>query len=103
MNQTILFQAIKNRNLVKFYYNFGSNPGYRTVEPYMIACNKANHHCLSAWFLSGSSESNEGEGWREYILLGISSISVLEQTFSQQRTGYNPEEGKTYHKVQCHF
>ena len=103
MNQTILCQAIKNRNLVKFYYNLGSNPGYRTVEPYMIAYNKAVHLCLSAWFLSGSSESNEGEGWREYILPGISSISVLKQTFSKPRAGYNPEEGKTYHKVQCHF
>jgi len=61
MNQTILGQAIKYRNLVKFYYNLG----YRTVEPFMITYNKANHLCLSAWFLSGTSVSKEGEGWRD--------------------------------------
>jgi predicted DNA-binding transcriptional regulator YafY len=101
MNQTTLCQTINNRNLVKFYYNLGSNPGYRTVEPYMIAYNKADHLCLSAWFLSGTSESREGQGWREYLLPEISSISVLEQTFSHPRVGYDPEGGKKYHKVQC--
>lgn len=58
MNQTTLCQAINNCNLVKFYYN----PGYRIVEPHMIAYSKANHLCLSAWFLSGTSKSKEGEG-----------------------------------------
>jgi len=103
MNQTTLCQAIKNRSLVQFYYGLGNEPGYRKIEPYMIAYNKSNHLCLSAWFLSGTSESKEGQGWREYLLSGISSISVLEQTFPHPRTGYDSEGGKKYHKVQCHF
>lgn len=98
---TTLRQAINNRNLVKFYYNLGSNPGYRTVEPHMIAYNKADHLCLSAWFLGGTSESKEGQGWREYLLTGVSSVSVLSQTFSRPRPGYDPEGGKKYHKAQC--
>ena len=103
MNQSILCQAIKNRNLVKFYYNHSSNRDYRTVEPHMIAYNKANHLCLSAWFLSGTSESKEGEGWREYLQPEISSISVLEQTVGHPRAGYDPEGGKKYHNAQCRF
>lgn len=67
----------------------------------MIAYNKANHLCLSAWFLSGTSKSNEGQGWREYRLPEVFSISVLEQMFPVPRAGYDPEGGKKYHNVQC--
>jgi WYL domain len=95
-----LCDAIKSRNLVRFYYN-GSTPGYRTVEPHMIAYNRRENLALSGWFLGGASESQEGPGWREYILDNISSLAVLPDHFAGPRPGYQPDGGKTFHNVQC--
>lgn len=66
----------------------------------MVAYNQAGHLALSAWFLGGASISNEGQGWREYLLDGISGVSVLPQRFTP-RPGYNPSGGKSFHNVQC--
>jgi len=52
-------------------------------------------------FLSGTIESKEGEGWREYLLPEISSISVLEQnSWTPTRWLRIPKEGKKYHNAQ---
>ncbi len=54
----------------------------------MVAYNKLNLLALRAWFLAGESASQEGEeeGWREYLLENISSLSVLEAQFQPSRT-----------------
>jgi predicted DNA-binding transcriptional regulator YafY len=100
MNSEIC-KAIKSKNKIRFYYDLDDEPGYRTVEPHMIAYNTANHVALSSWYLHGASESKQGPGWREYLLSGISSVTILEETFSGPRQGYNPNGGKKYHNVQC--
>lgn len=101
MNKSKISQAIKSKNKIRFYYDLDKEPGYRTVEPHMIANNTANHLALSAWYLSGASESGTGQGWREYLLSGVSSVTILEETFHGPRQGYNPSGGKKYHNVQC--
>jgi hypothetical protein len=101
MDQNIICEAIKNKNIIQFYYNLTDNPGQRTVEPHMVADNEANHRSLSAWFLYGSSESKEGPGWREYLLSGMSNIIILPQTFDGPRPYYKPDGGKKFHNVQC--
>ena len=68
---------------------------------YMIAYNHAGHLALSAWFLGGSTESQEGQGWREYLLSGISNVTVLRQQFATPRPGYNPSGGRAFHSIQC--
>jgi len=95
-----LFSAIGSMHLVRFYYNDAA-PGYRIVEPHMVAYNQRNSLALSAWFLYGESASNEGPGWREYLLENISDVSILDQQFTQPRPGYKPDGGKTFHNVQC--
>lgn len=67
----------------------------------MVAYNEANNLSLSAWFLSGASESNTGPGWREYLLQHISDVTVLPQQFAQARPGYKPDGGKKFHNAQC--
>jgi hypothetical protein len=101
MSQSVICAAIKNRNLIRFNYSLGKQPGIRTVEPHMVAYNQADNLALSAWFLYGSSESQEGAGWREYLFSGISHVTVLPETFSGLRTGYNPSGGKTFKNIQC--
>lgn len=97
---TTLCAAINSNNLVRFYYEDNA-PGFRIVEPHMIAYNRRNNLALSAWFLEGESASQEGQGWREYLLDNISSLSVLERTFPSARPGYKRDGGKTFHNVQC--
>ena len=95
--QNILCGAIKNHQVVEFYYDGGS----RIAEPHMVAYNEKDDLSLSAWFLRGHSSSCEGAGWREYILDDISSLNVLSETFIASRPGYKPDGGQKFHNVQC--
>jgi predicted DNA-binding transcriptional regulator YafY len=101
MSVTVICAAIQGRNQISFRYSEGKDPGPRLVEPYMVAYNQAGHLTLSAWFLGGNSESQEGQGWREYLLSGISNVTVLRQQFATPRPGYHPSGGKAYHSIQC--
>jgi predicted DNA-binding transcriptional regulator YafY len=101
MDQGLICQAIKNKNIIQFYYNHPKHPGRRTVEPHMVADNEAEHRVLSAWLLHGGSESTEGQGWREYLLSEMSNIIILPDTFDRPRPYYKHDGGKKYHNVQC--
>jgi hypothetical protein len=72
----------------------------RTVEPHMVAYTLANNLVLSAWFLGGASGS-QTPGWREYRLDFMSQTTILPQTFSGPRQGYNPNGGPKLHSIQC--
>jgi hypothetical protein len=100
MSIAILCAAIQSRNVVMFYYTGDSEPGYRTVEPFMIALNETETMVLSAWFLGGTSKSQKGQWWREYFLSGITDLTVLPEHFSGIRPGYNPHPQK-FHSVRC--
>lgn len=67
----------------------------------MVAYNKAGDLALSAWFLHGGSNSNDGPGWRAYLLSEITNLAVSEQTFGGSRPGYQPDGGKSFHDVLC--
>jgi predicted DNA-binding transcriptional regulator YafY len=101
MRQATICAAITNKRVVQFNYDSSKAPGSRVVEPYMIAFNQRNNLILSGWFLQGESASEEGPGWKEYLLDKISSLSVLEETFSPPRPGYKPDGGKIFRNVQC--
>ncbi len=101
MSQTALCDALKARHIVRFYYAGTEEPGYRTVEPYMVAYNQTDNLVLSAWYLSGASESQGGPGWRKYLLSEIGQVTDLGEQFDGFRPGYQPGGGKTFHNVQC--
>ncbi|HTC65030.1 MAG TPA: WYL domain-containing protein [Candidatus Saccharimonadales bacterium] len=94
-------KAIHERKLIRFNYTGDSVSGFREVEPYQIAFTRANHLALSAWFLSGASESGSGAGWRSYLLSEIDSLTVLEEHFEGTRPNYKPGTNKIYHNIQC--
>ena len=100
MSEAILCSAIHTRKLITFYYDGDDAPGLRTVEPYMVAYDDSENLVLSAWFLGEISESEEGQGWREYVLSNITDIIVLTQEFPVVRHGYD-RSGKKFHNIQC--
>ncbi len=101
MSQSAICEAVRNRNLVRFHYSLSEEPGFRIVEPHMVAYNEAGNLSLSAWFLRGSSESKEGAGWREYLVSSISNVTVLSEQFPGPRPGYDPTGGKRFSSIQC--
>jgi hypothetical protein len=46
-DENTLCVAIKSKHLVRFYYE-NKAPGFRIVEPHMVAYNEKNHLSLSA-------------------------------------------------------
>jgi hypothetical protein len=88
MSQSPICDAIRSRNLLRINYSGDNAPGYRIVEPHTLGYNTADHLSLNGWFLAGMSESQEGEGWRDYLLSEIASITPLPQKFSGPRPGY---------------
>jgi hypothetical protein len=100
MSVPLICQAIHGHNVISFYYTGDSLPGFRTVEPHMIAYNPKDALCLSAWFLSGTSKSGT-QGFKEYKMDFVSQVTVLEQTFAGARPGYQPDGGNRFHNVQC--
>jgi predicted DNA-binding transcriptional regulator YafY len=101
VSQNTLCAAIQSENLISFYYNGDNAPGQRLVEPHMVAYTTAGNLVLSAWFLGGATESQEGQGWREYRLDAMTNLVVLPQRFAGPRPGYNPNGGKKLRNVQC--
>jgi len=69
----------------------------------MVAKNEAEHYALSAWWVSGDSESQDSPRWREYLLSDMSSVVILEQTFAGPRPGYRPSGGLRFRAVVCRF
>lgn len=97
----VLRAAIRSRQMVRFYYDGDDAPGYRTVEPQMVAYNQANHLALSAWFVSGTSAPHEDQGWREYLLSEMSFVTVLPVYFFGSRRGCESDGGEPVHNLQC--
>jgi predicted DNA-binding transcriptional regulator YafY len=100
MSAQLICEAIRTQRLISFYYTGDTIPGNRTVEPHMLAYNEADNLSLSAWLVAGTSQSG-GQGWREYLLESISSVTVLDAPFRGTRPGYNPTGGKKFHSVRC--
>jgi hypothetical protein len=101
MKREEICKAIESQNIISFHYSRGKDPGIRFVEPHMVAYNKTDHLCLSAWFLRGHSASKEKPGFREYWMEYISDIKIIKETFQGPREGYVPTGGKVFHNVQC--
>ncbi len=99
--EALICQAIRELRLIRFYYTGNDTPGERTVEPHLVCINTQRHIALSAWFLRGSSESQEGEGWRSYLLSDMRDVVLLDETFSGARPGYNPTGGRMCRSVRC--
>ena len=76
--------AIKNMNVIEFYYN----GGIRTVEPHCHGVTTAGNEGLRAYQTEGYTESGK-MGMKMFDLGKASNINVLNETFDGPRLGYS--------------
>lgn len=82
MNQKII-SAIKNRNVITFYYEGAP----RIVEPHCYGITTANNEGLRAFQIGGYSSSGKW-GWKMYDLSKADDIVVMEEQYEGPRPGY---------------
>jgi predicted DNA-binding transcriptional regulator YafY len=81
----LLVTAIRERRRVRFVYN-----GFRRIaEPHLVGIHEAGEAILSAFQLEGESRSGVLPGWRTFILSEIEQLEVLDEHFTETRSGYN--------------
>ena len=73
----------------------------RVVGPHMVAYTTADNLALSAWFLGGATESQDGQGWREYLLDLMTNLVILPDNFQEPRREYKRFSGQKLDSVQC--
>ena len=78
-----IVNAIRNQNLIEFYYDGGS----RTVEPHCYGLTTAGNEGLRAYQVDGFSSSGT-LGWKMFDLSKATRIDVLTTTFASPRIGY---------------
>ena len=75
--------AIKNKQLLEFYYEGGN----RIVEPHCYGLTTAGNEGLRAFQVAGYSSSGK-MGWKMFDLAKADDIAILDDTFSFPRSGY---------------
>lgn len=81
---TNIKNAIRNRNLIEFYYDGGN----RTVEPHCYGITTAGNEGLRAFQVDGHSSSGK-MGWKMFDLGKADDIEILDETFDSPRPGYS--------------
>lgn len=92
MQQQVICGAIQDQRVLSFLYD-GS---HRLVEPHLLGVDSDGDVTLSAWQISGGS----GQGWRDFHVAKLTSLSITEQSFAGPRDGYNPND-ETIDQVIC--
>lgn len=101
MSEQAICSAIAGRRVLQFYYTGDKVPGVRVAEPYQLGYTKKENLALSAYYLSGASESSTGPGWKLYRVEEMSQIVALPTQFSGQRPEYRPGTNKVLHRIVC--
>ena len=94
--KTEICDAIKNKNLIEFYYD----GCWRIVEPHTFGVNKKGNEVLSAFQVDGKSNSINIPDWGLFKISKLSSLKVLSTTFSGPRSEYNPNSDRMS-KIYC--
>lgn len=82
MNNLIV-EAIKNQNLIQFYYE----NELRIVEPHCYGITTAGNEGLRAFQTDGYSSSGR-MGWKMYDLGKAENIEIIGDSFQYPRSGY---------------
>lgn len=90
----VIAQAIEQRRMLLISYADGANGG-RLIEPYMLGVTTDGNPAVQAWFRTGASASQQGPGWRTYLLAKITGIQMTNDTFAPQRS-YDGTGGGTF-------
>jgi hypothetical protein len=97
MYSPAICQAIDSRRLIRFHYNDQTE---RTIEPHAYGVNRGQREVLLAYQVAGASRSGEPTGLRLFVVVEMSQLTLLEETFSEPRDGY-ARDNKIMHQIFC--
>ncbi|HEY3043711.1 MAG TPA: hypothetical protein VGJ39_06785 [Vicinamibacterales bacterium] len=86
----LVCQAIRERRLVRFYYDGGT----RDVEPHCHGFSPDGNELLSGYQVSGFSRSGQRFGWKMFSIDAIRALIVSDEAFAAPRAGYDPNDVK---------
>jgi hypothetical protein len=89
-------EAIADRRLLQFNYH-GHN---RVVEPHLLGQDRSGNDVLSAYFVSGFTESSHSRRWRRYFVNDIQDLTGLAKRFDGPREGYNSSD-PSFVRIHC--
>lgn len=90
---SVIIQAIRECRLLEFRY-CRVRRLRRVVEPFAYGVFHTGNVILSAYQVSGDSESNEVPAWKLFNEEEVSNLEILSQTFSGIRSGYNRTDSR---------
>ncbi len=93
----LICDAIAKRAIIQFDYD----GGMRTVEPHCHGISTAGNEVLRGYQTGGYSESGRPVEWKLFDVSKISSLSITEKIFAQDRPFYNPND-KAMKIIHCH-
>lgn len=95
---SIICEAIENKKLLSFIYKNEQ----RIVEPHLLGRKTSGRDALSAYLVGGYTESDRQPYWRNFTVEKMESITVLDESFTSARPGYNPND-QTMEQLYCHL
>jgi hypothetical protein len=87
-----LVDAVRAHRAVELTYRGGS----RIVHPHAVYRSSSGKLCLDGVQVAGASRSGTLPGWREYELMKIADVRVLDTSFDTDN-GYKPGSEKYRH------
>jgi hypothetical protein len=87
-----LVDAVRAHRAVELIYRGDS----RIVHPHALYRSATGKLCLDGVQVAGATRSGALPGWREFELMKIADVRVLESTFDTDR-GYKPASEKYRH------
>ena len=96
-----IVDAIKNRNMITFYYSGPQKPKKDSVlngtrikaEAVALGVSKKGNLIMRAWVQppSVSKKGFEKHGWRTFIIGRMSNVKITDETFNEKRPGYKED------------
>lgn len=95
--ESLIIQIISERKLVSIEYE---GVGPRILEIYDFGQTKTGISAISAYQISGPSESGDKSGWKIFNLDKITKIDIKDQTFNHPRPKWNPNDNQIFVRKQ---
>ena len=84
----IICKAIEKKRLLQFSYDDLT----RIVEPHLFGRKTSGNDVLSGYLVGGYTEFDSAPYWRNFIVDEMEFVIMLDETFSEAREGYNPDD-----------
>ncbi len=96
----LICSSIRQLRPLEFYYH----GGLRSAEPFalgIVLTDKRDNEALLCWQTGGVSDSAQDTGWKLYRMSDMEDIEVLNQYFTGDRPGYEPENLEMAQVICC--